>query len=160
MKLNNIHFRFILLFAAALILDLTVVKYISIFSWSPDLLLIVVVFYSLKKGPNIGMSSGFAVGLIQDLLSTHFLGLTALSKTLAGFVAGSLSGKLPQRTEFLLTLLISGLVHDVCYFFIYTVGEEFSLQSLLIVFTLPNVVYTVLIGGFSHYLLENWFTED
>ena len=157
--MNNLQTRYIFILFLALILQLTIVKYIQIFNWRPDLLLIVIVSYSLKKGPNVGMTAGFFTGLIQDLLSTHFLGLAALSKTVAGFVAGSLAGKFAARTEFYLTLLISGLIHDFCYFLIYTLGEEFSFQSLFFLYTIPNVMYTVLLGGFFYYLIESWINE-
>lgn len=152
--MTNLHFRYFLYFMVALILQITLVKYIQIFTWQPDLVLIVLVSYSLRQGPNLGMTAGFGVGLVQDLISTHFLGLTALSKTVAGFAAGNFAGKFSQRTEFFLTILVSGLIHDFIYFLIYTLGEEFSFQSLIFLYTIPNVLYTVLIGGFMYYLIE------
>jgi rod shape-determining protein MreD len=157
--LNNIHVRYFLLFAVALVFQVTLVKYIEIFYWRPDLLLIVLVSYSLRVGPNYGMTAGFLVGLVQDALSTHFLGLAALSKTLAGFIAGSLTGKFARRTEFLLVLLICGLLHDFVYFLIYTLGESFSFQNLFFLYTIPNVAYTLLVGGILHFLIETWIKE-
>ncbi len=153
------HINFILLFVFALILQITIVRYIEIFNWRPDLILIVLVFYALRWGPNFGMTAGFMVGLLQDLVSTHFIGLAALSKTIAGFLAGNLSEKFAARTEFFLTLLISGIVHDLIYFLIYTFSENFSLQYLIFFYTIPNVLYTVLIGGFIYYLTETWRTD-
>lgn len=155
----NIHIRYLLFFIIALLLQVTLVKYIQIVTWRPDLVLIVLVSYSLRYGPNRGMSAGFAVGLLQDLLSSHFLGLTALSKTLAGFVAGSLAGEFTVRVKFFLALLISGLVHDLVYFFIYTLGENFSFQSLIVLYTIPNLTYTVILGGFLNYIIETWVQE-
>jgi rod shape-determining protein MreD len=105
------------------------------------------------------MIIGFAVGLIQDLLSAHIIGLAALSKTVAGFVAGSLRGKFAERTEFFLTLFICGLLHDLIYFFIYILGEDFSFQSLIILYTIPNLMYTILIGGFLYYFVEPLLQE-
>jgi len=157
---SNLNVRYGLLFFAAIVFQLTLVKYIQVYNWRPDLILIVLVSFSLRKGPNAGMTAGFVTGLLQDLLSTHFLGLTALSKTIAGFLAGSLAGKFSRKTEFFLTLIIAGLVHDFCYFLIYTVGENFSLQSLFILYTIPNVLYTVLLGGFLHYLTAAWVEES
>ncbi|MEJ2636179.1 MAG: rod shape-determining protein MreD [Calditrichia bacterium] len=157
--MNKISIRYILFFLVALLLQITVVKYIQIFNWRPDLVLIVLVYFSLRKGPNWGMTAGFLSGLVQDLLSTHYIGLSALSKTIAGFVAGSLQGKFAERAEFFLTLLISGLVHDFVYFMIYTMGENFSLQSSIFLYTIPNMMYTLLLGGFLYYLIEAWATE-
>ena len=157
--MNSLHIRYAVFFVVALLLQATLVKFIQIFTWRPDLVLIVLVTYSLREGPNKGMTAGFIVGLLQDLVSTHFIGLSALSKTLTGFVAGSLSGKFTSRAVFFLTLLIGGLVNDLTYFFVYTLGENFSLQSLIILYTIPNVMYTVLLGGFLYYLMETWVSE-
>jgi rod shape-determining protein MreD len=148
------------LFVGSLLLQFTVAQYIEILYWKPDLILIVLVFFSLRYGPNWGMSIGFFVGLFQDIISTHFLGLLALSKTISGFIAGSLAGRFAVRAEFFLTLLISGFIHDLIYFFIYTIGENFSLQSLLILYTIPNLMYTILIAGFLFYFIEPYLSEQ
>jgi rod shape-determining protein MreD len=158
--MNRNQIIYVIMFILAVILQLTLVKYIEILNWRPDLILIVLVFFSLRFGPNWGMSVGFFLGLIQDLISTHFLGLATLSKTVAGFISGSLAGKFAARTEYLLTLLISGLIHDFVYFFIYTLGENFSIQSLLILYTLPNLMYTIILGAFLNYFLEPYFQEE
>ena len=157
--MSSAEIRYGIAFLFAIILQFTLVNYIEILHWRPDLLLIVLVSFSLRKGPNWGMSIGFAVGLIQDFLSAHVVGLAALSKTVAGFVAGSLRGKFAERTEFFLTLFICGLLHDLLYFFIYILGENFSIQSLVILYTIPNLMYTILIGGFLYYFVEPLLQE-
>jgi rod shape-determining protein MreD len=131
----------------------------EILHWRPDLLLVVLVIFALKKGPNWGMTLGFILGLLQDILSTHLIGLLAFSKTIAGFLAGNLRGKFAERTEFFLTLLIAGLFHDLIYFFVNTLGENFSLQSLFILYTLPNLMYTIIIGGILYYFIEPLLEE-
>ncbi len=151
--------RYILLFIFAFILQVTLVDFIEILQWRPDLILIVLVAFSLRKGPNWGMTVGFAIGLLQDMAGAELIGLFALSKTVAGFIAGFLAGKFAERTQFLLTLLISGLAHDFIYFFIYTLGENFSLQSLIIFYTIPNLMYTIIIGGLLYYFMEPLLAE-
>jgi rod shape-determining protein MreD len=151
--------RYVLLFVMAFILQVTIISYIEILYWRPDVVLIILIFFSLRFGPNWGMTVGFFLGLLQDLVSAHLLGLLALSKTVAGFIAGSLSGKFAARAEFFLTLLIAGLAHDFIYFFIYTLGEEFSVQSLIVLYTVPNLMYTILVGAFLYYFIEPYVTE-
>jgi len=158
--LAKIEYRYFTFFVVAFILQFTVIRFIEIVHWRPDLILIVLVFFSLKKGPNWGMTAGFVSGLLQDLISVEMLGLTALTKTLAGFLAGVLSGKLTTRAEFFLVLLISGFVHDLVYFFISTLGENFSLHSLLIFYTIPNLLYTVIIGAIMYYFFEPILAES
>jgi rod shape-determining protein MreD len=157
--LNKIHIKYLLVFILALSLQLTIIKYLYIFNWRPDLILIVLVSFSIRFGPNWGMTAGFFLGIIQDLLSTHFLGLAALSKTIAGFISGILVSRISQRVVFFLTLLIASLFHDLCYFFFYALGEDLTLQSLLFLFTIPNTLYTVLFGALFHYAIEPWLNE-
>ncbi len=153
-------YRYLTFFVVAFILQITVIRFIEILHWRPDLLLIVLVFFSLRKGPNWGMTAGFLCGLLQDLISVEMLGLTALAKTLAGFVAGVLSGKLSSRAEFFLVLLISGFIHDLVYFFVSTLGENFSVYALLLFYTIPNLVYTVVMGAILYYFFEPILAES
>ncbi len=157
--MNKFQVRYIFFFLAAFVLQITLVKYIQIFNWRPDIILIVLVAYSLRFGPNWGMTAGFVTGLLQDVVSVHLLGLAALSNTVAGFVAGSLSGKFNERSQFILVLLVSGFIHDLIYFFFYTVGENFSLESFIFLYTIPNLAYTVIVGVFLHFLLEAWLND-
>jgi rod shape-determining protein MreD len=158
-SLSSLDIRYSVVFLFAFVLQFTLVHFIEILHWRPDLLLIVLVSFSLRKGPNWGMTVGFVTGFIQDLLSAHIIGLAALSKTVAGFIAGSLRGKFAERTEFFLTLFICGLLHDFIYFFIYILGENFSFQSLIILYTIPNLMYTVIIGGLLYYFVEPLLQE-
>lgn len=156
--LSAVEIRYTLVFLVAIIFQFTLVHHIEIFGYRPDLLLIVLVFFSLRKGPNWGMTIGFTVGLIQDCISAHLIGLAALSKTVAGFIAGNLRGKFAESTEFFLTLFICGLIHDLIYFFIYFLGENFIIQSLIL-YTVLNLAYTILFGVVFYYFVEPFLQE-
>jgi len=155
---SSVEIRYTLLLLIAFILQFTLVHYIEIYGYRPDLLLIVLVSFSLRKGPNWGMTIGFTVGLIQDYVSAQLIGLAALSKTIAGFVAGNLRGKFAESTQFFLTLIICGLLHDLVYFFIYFLGENSIIQSLIL-YTVLNLTYTILIGGILYYFVEPLLQE-
>jgi len=55
---------------------------------SPQLVLLFVVFLALREGQLNGMVGGFLVGILHDLLATHFLGITSFLGVIAGFIAG------------------------------------------------------------------------
>lgn len=55
---------------------------------SPQLVVLLVVYMTLREGQLFGMGGGFVVGLLHDLLATHFLGFTSLIGVIAGFIAG------------------------------------------------------------------------
>lgn len=54
----------------------------------PNLVLVVVVAFAVASGPGAGLGTGFAGGLLADLLSDHALGLLALVFGLVGYGAG------------------------------------------------------------------------
>ena len=57
---------------------------------SPNLLLVLVLAVALTAGASAGMVTGYATGLLADLVSAHPVGLLALCFGLAGFLAGLL----------------------------------------------------------------------
>ncbi|MBU4227413.1 rod shape-determining protein MreD, partial [bacterium] len=74
----------------ALVTQLTLINSVTILGLKPDLLMVVVVVFSLRKGEKEGTISGFASGLLQDIFSTSLLGINALAKTVIGFTCGIL----------------------------------------------------------------------
>lgn len=55
----------------------------------PDLVLILIVWLSLKQGPFPGEVSGFCIGFIEDILSLSPLGYHMTARTLIGLSIGS-----------------------------------------------------------------------
>jgi rod shape-determining protein MreD len=84
-----------LAFIVALILQTTILPFLGLGGATPDLLLVLVIFNALFYGSLAGGIGGFAVGLTQDLLGGHYLGLGALS----GFAVGYLIGRLERRVN-------------------------------------------------------------
>lgn len=61
---------------------------------APDIPLILAVLLGLRRGPDVGCLSGFAVGLLQDVAAGGLVGAQALTKALVGFAAGLASERL------------------------------------------------------------------
>lgn len=79
---------YLALAVAAIILQKFLDNYASVEGVSPQLIILVVVYISLREGQLFGMGSGFTIGLMNDLLATHFIGYTSFVGVMAGFVAG------------------------------------------------------------------------
>ncbi|MCJ7656685.1 MAG: rod shape-determining protein MreD, partial [Candidatus Atribacteria bacterium] len=77
-----------------LVIQLTLVNSVTVLGLKPDLIMVVVVVFSLMKGEKEGAISGFASGLLQDIFSTGLLGINALAKTVIGFICGILKEKI------------------------------------------------------------------
>ena len=80
------YFRYGAVTLVLLILQTTIVPYTAIANIIPDVLLVWIVYVAVKMGQIPATILGFTVGLFMDLISGQFIGLSALSKTVAGFL--------------------------------------------------------------------------
>ena len=130
-------------------------RLIAIHDVRPDLLIIILVFYGLKFGQIYSTIIGFFIGLIQDILSGGFLGLSSFTKSIAGFIIG-ISGKNESRNSpktYFLTLGVTCIIHDLLFYYIYTFGENIDGWQLLFSYVLPASGYTFVLGVLLYYLI-------
>jgi rod shape-determining protein MreD len=78
----------------ALILQTTLARFVMRGTVAVDLILVAVVCVSLIGGPMTGLLAGAAAGLAQDALSSGVIGIGGLSKTVVGFLAGTIGSQL------------------------------------------------------------------
>lgn len=118
-------YRFSLLAAITIpLLALAVQAFVP--RWLPffnmfDLPFLVVVFFALARRSQVaGLLTGAVIGLLQDSLTIHPLGLYGIAKTVVGYGASSLGVKLDVEnagSRFLVTLFFY-VVHEFLYFLI------------------------------------------
>jgi len=78
----------------------------------PDILLLLLIFWTLILPKNIGVITGFLLGLFVDLLKGHLLGQSAISLSLIAFFTRLLRGRLRtfqiwQQAFIILMLLLA-----------------------------------------------------
>lgn len=93
-----------IVFLGAMVVQTSLLRYVSIDGVRPDLVLIIVVYLGLVRGPDAGSFSGFVFGLFEDAYSGGLLGANALIKTVLGFACGLLGKRL--YTQSLLTHIL------------------------------------------------------
>jgi len=87
-----------------------------------NLLSVVVVYYAVSRGEVYGAVTGMLCGLMQDSFSLGVFGVSGIAKTLAGYVAGSVSKRInitPWSRRFVFFVLILALELAV-WAFLYT----------------------------------------
>jgi rod shape-determining protein MreD len=103
---------------AALFLQAFVPSRLHFFSLF-DLPLLVVIFFAVaRRSPVAGLLTGSLIGLLQDSLTHHPIGIYGIAKTVVGFGASSLGAKLDVDNvgaRFLVTLFFY-VVHQIVYF--------------------------------------------
>ena len=146
------YFRLILITLGLVALQTTIVAFTSIANIIPDILLIWIVFIAITRGQIPATVFGFGIGLIIDLLSGQFLGLSALTKTVAGFLAGYFyhENKIEMTLSnyrFLIVVGTISLVHNVMYFVIFTQGSEVGVFMAIFRFGIFSTLYTTAIAS-------------
>lgn len=86
-----------------------------------DLPLLVTIFFAIsRRNPVTGLLTGAAIGLAQDALGSHPIGVYGIAKTFVGFGASSLGVKLDVESVGTRLLVTTGfyVIHEVLYFLI------------------------------------------
>jgi len=117
----------VIIFIPLLILQLTIIPLISIEYIAPDLIVIVLVYYTLLYGQIYGTLLGFFLGFLYDIFSGGLIGGLMFSMTLTGFVAGYFynANKIEQNTNshfLVLAVMICASVNSLAYSFIIFTG--------------------------------------
>jgi rod shape-determining protein MreD len=80
-------------------------RFFSIF----DLPLVVAIFFAVaRRNPVAGLLTGSMIGLAQDALSTQYLGLFGIAKTVVCYAASSIGAKIDVENPITRFLLTSG----------------------------------------------------
>lgn len=131
------------------IFQTTVLHSFTILGVRPDIVLILTFFIGVNLGEEKGATLGFALGFIQDCLSSTLLGANAFSKGIVGFVFGYLRDKIVFENAFsqfafiLLASLIDVAIISLILFL--TISDKTQVAIVLNKLLLSSV-YTTLVG--------------
>jgi rod shape-determining protein MreD len=142
-----------------LILQITVVKFLSIDGISPDILLVWLAYLTLTEGQIVGTISGFSLGLLFDLAIGGFLGLTALSKTIACFFGGYFYNE--NKTlmtlgsfQFIMFVFVLSFLNNIIYFAIFVAGTQMHYPATVLWYGLTTAIYTAVVSLLPMFLFS------
>ena len=145
----------------ALLIQLTLINSITILGIKPDLIMVIVVVFSLLRGEKEGAISGFASGLLQDIFSTGLLGINSLAKTVIGFICGILKEKIfHEHILFLIPVItfIASITKSILIFLLLRAfGIEYNLAWSLKQLALPEALYSSLLSPFIFLAINKLF---
>lgn len=137
----------ILLFFPVLLIQTTVVPLIAIENVIPDLVIIILVYYSISQNQIYGTVLGFIYGFLFDIITGSLLGSTMISKTIAGFSAGYFSSE-NKRDQYLISynfaliVLMASLIDSTINAFFSSVSFNTNIFILFIQYALFPSLYT------------------
>jgi len=147
----NKHVKFILTSIFLIVVQTTVIRYLSLEGIIPDLLLIMIVYISITEGQISGTLYGFGIGLLFDIITGGVIGISSLSKSIAGFISGYFFSE--NKIEltlgsyrFLLILLFVSSIHNLIYFLIFVQGSEISTLYAISNVGLTSALYTTTVS--------------
>lgn len=141
----------IIIFFFVYLLQITVVPLIRLAGIIPDFILIILVYYSITRGQLYGTILGAVYGLLVDLISGNLLGLSMLSKTVAGFSAGYFASETKKETNintynFSLIVLLCSFIDTVIFSFFSSFDLQTNILSILFEQALLPSLYTAVLS--------------
>lgn len=141
------------LFFPLLILQTTIIPLVSINGIVPDVILILLVFYSMRQGQLYGTILGFIYGFLFDIITGSLLGSTMLSYTLAGFTAGYFSNENKREMyfksySFALIIFLCTVIESVVKAFFTTIDLNASLLNMFFQQGMLPGIYTAVLSVF------------
>jgi rod shape-determining protein MreD len=107
----------------ALVLQAWLPRLLSGYVWF-DLPLLVTIYFALaRRDPIQGTLMGAGLGLFEDALTHHAIGVNGVAKTVVGFLAGSVGARIDvedHTVRLILTFALS-LLSSAIYFFVYRI---------------------------------------
>lgn len=151
----NEYLKYAAVLFALIIVQKFVINLIDVTEYkiTPDIVLIGLIYISVKKGKITGSIAGFLSGMILDLLSFSFIGLMALAKTTAGFIAGFFydehkSERYLNSFFFIFIVVICSLINNTIYYYIYFQGTSLVFADIIFKYVIPTTVYTAIFALF------------
>ncbi len=141
----------IVIFIPVAALQLMIVPFISIDYIAPDLILILIVIFTLRNGQLYGTVLGFILGLTFDFISGGLIGSYAFAKTAAGFTAGYFYEESEIENEinpfkFISIVFLCDLVNSFFFGLLSSIEIRFSLTFLLFEISLLPAIYTAVVS--------------
>lgn len=141
----------IVLFFPTLLIQITIIPLLSINTVIPDLILILLVYYSITQGQIYGTVLGFIYGFLFDIITGNLLGSAMIAKTVAGFTAGYFSSENKRDQNliaynFALIVLLCGVIDSTINAFFSSVDINSNIFLLLFEHSLLPAFYSAAIS--------------
>lgn len=141
------YIRSTLIALGLLLLQTTFLPFLSVGGFLPDIFLIWIVYVAITRGQLEATITGFIAGLMQDAVTIQFFGLMALTKTIAGFIAGyfyndNITAQTLGSYRFVLIVLLASFVHNLFFYGIFLQGIQDSVILTMVEFSVASSIYT------------------
>jgi len=142
----------VIYFTPLMLIQVLVVPYFELNGIVPDLILILLVFYTLKSGQLYGIILGFVLGALTDFSTGSILGSSMFTKTLSAFIAGyfyneNIVGTITKSPLFLGIIFLASVVNAIAFSLIANFDISLNVFTLLFDQGIFPALYTTIIAS-------------
>lgn len=129
------------------VLQLSFSFLISVKGIIPDLLILLIIWITLRDGKIVGLISAFCIGLLYDYLSLNIFGVNAFTKTLVAYVAGFFYKEnefmnIVKSNKIFIIVLLSTFLHNIIYYLLMINLTDSNLWNIYFKFVFGSLLYT------------------
>lgn len=152
--MTNKIIKLLLLFITAIIVQLVVVPLISISGVGPNIIVILLVYFTLMNGQMFGTVLGFICGFAFDLISGNVFGVSMLSLTISGFITGYFYNepKVEVTTSsffFVFIVFLCASIESFVFNAVSSTNPEFNFLFLLVEGAILPGIFTAALSVFK-----------
>ena len=117
----------------------------------PDLLVVLVVYFSITEGAERGMYTGVLGGIFQDVAGNTGIGHHVLGLFVIGYIVGRMASRLITDNPYVktVTVLAAAVVHGVLYLVVeYVQKVDMNVVYMMAYSIIPHAFYTALVTPF------------
>lgn len=143
----------VLLLTGTFLAQTVIVPHLTVAGIQPDLMLVVIVCFALTEGMMKGASSGFAGGLLEDLVMANYMGFNMVSKTIIGAAVSIFKDMGPREGIMwpLAAVFSASLISQIMTALLaFLFGETVVVRSILNWSIIPTALYNSLFTPFIY----------
>jgi len=144
------------------IFESSLFQHIAIFGVKPDISLVIITSVAVLQGKDMGIITGAASGMLQDIVFGKPIGITSFSYMIAGYVTGLNSEKIFKENlivPVIFTAVATLIRYTFTILFHYIIHLDLSLFVYLKNAVLPELVYNCIISVFIYKGLQVLFQK-
>ena len=148
-------FYFILYLSCLLLQGL---GYFLLSNWSPNFLLLLVIYISFLKGPLTGVVNGFLIGFFADIFSFNPFGTQSFLFTVISYITGRQKGRIAENNPFAQTVftVIIAILYLLLYLFMLRLLPKIIRKPIGIA-DFSFLLGTALSAALFFRLIDRWY---
>lgn len=147
--------RFLMMGFGAVIIQVILLRHLTIFNAEPDLVLIFALWICTKRPKTEALLITAFAAFFQDAL-TDLWGLNLFSKVITVFILHNFLSRTSERSFLIwqVFLIVAGasFLHNFFFFIVSSLSGVFASEYVMVSLLLAATIFTAILGSFLHFV--------